>query len=162
VLTAGGLILAGRVLPAAKAAGASHDITMMGNADGSRVWFNPMGLLIRPGDTVRWINRDPGNSHTTTAYHPSNDGHPLRIPKGAAPWTSDYLMPDQSFSITLSIAGVYDYFCVPHEHAGMVGRIVVMGEGEAPPEAVAGSPIEEVAADPFPAVADIVREGRVR
>ena len=46
------------------------DITMSGNADGSLVWFEPIGLLIQLGQTVRWTNRDPGNSHTTTAYHP--------------------------------------------------------------------------------------------
>ena len=27
--------------------------------------------------------------------------------------------------MTFTVEGVYDYYCVPHEHAGMVGRIVV-------------------------------------
>ena len=29
------------------------------------------------------------------------------------------------FDVTLTVAGVYDYFCMPHEAAGMVGRVVV-------------------------------------
>jgi hypothetical protein len=34
-------------------------------------------------------------------------------------------MPGESFSVTFDTPGVYDYFCVPHEQAGMVGRIIV-------------------------------------
>ena len=33
--------------------------------------------------------------------------------------------------MTLTVEGVYDYFCIPHERAGMVGRIVV-GEATGP------------------------------
>ena len=44
---------------------------------------------------------------------------------------SGYLLPDEEFSLTLTRSGAYDYFCIPHEHAGMVGRIVVAAEGEA-------------------------------
>jgi hypothetical protein len=47
------------------------------------------------------------------------------MPEDAKPWESDYLLPNESFSATLSEPGVYDYYCHPHEHAGMVGRIVV-------------------------------------
>src|SRR5690606_13047344 len=96
-----------------------------GTANGSRVWFDPIRLHVLPGQTVRWINRDPGNSHTVTSYHPSIFDRPQRIPDGAAPWDSDYLLPGESFAITFTVEGIYDYYCVPHEHAGMVGRIVV-------------------------------------
>ena len=98
---------------------------MRGKADGSHVWFDPIGLHVQPGQTVRWTNRDPGNSHTVTSYHPDIFERPLRIPAGAKPWNSDYLLPNESFSQTFTVEGVYDYYCVPHEHAGMVGRIVV-------------------------------------
>ena len=107
---------------------------MQGNADGSQVWFDPIGLRIEPGQTIRWINLDPGNSHTATAYHPKNFERPLRIPEGAEPWNSDYLLPNESFSVTLKVEGVYDFFCVPHEHAGMVGRIIVGQPGRSPDE----------------------------
>ena len=107
---------------------------MQGNTDGSHVWFDPIGLRIEPGQTVRWINLDPGNSHTATAYHPTNFEHPLRIPEEAQPWNSDYLLPNETFSVTLAVEGIYDFFCIPHEHAGMVGRIIV-GQPGWPPAA---------------------------
>lgn len=161
VLRSGGGILAALAFGTVRAWGAEPvDIAMSGNADGSRVWFEPVGLLVRPGETVRWTNKDPGNAHTSTAYHPNNDGHPLRIPEGAEPWNSDYLLPEKSFSIVLTVPGVYDYFCVPHEHAGMLGRIVVSDGSQAFSEpAAAGLPQD--AGTVLPSVEDIIRAGRV-
>ena len=138
---------------------------MIGKADGSRVWFDPVGLHIQPGQAVRWTNRDPGNSHTVTAYHPEMFDRPLRIPACAKPWHSDYLLPNESFTLTFSEIGVYDYYCVPHEHAGMVGRIVVGTPAADPGTAGNGSdglaPLPEVAMMGFPSVADIVARGAV-
>ena len=57
---------------------------------GHVVRFEPVGLLVRPGTTVRWMN-DSDDVHNIVAYHPANGGAPLRIPEGAAPWRSDYL-----------------------------------------------------------------------
>jgi len=51
--------------------------------------------------------------------------HSLRIPEAAQLWDSKYLLPAHTFEITLTMGGVYDYFCLPHEIAGMVGRIIV-------------------------------------
>ena len=162
MLRIGGVLLAAPAFSRASAqVGDLIDIVTRGNADGSVVWFEPVGVLLRPGQTVRWTNKDPGNSHTSTAYHPDNDGHPLRIPAKAQPWNSDYLLPDQSFSVALTETGVYDYFCIPHEHAGMGGRLVVAAEGGAVPVAPPGSPIEGLEADPFPAVETIMQQGRV-
>lgn len=110
-------------------AGEIVEIKMQGRGDGSQVRFDPIGILIKPGQTVRWTNLNPGNSQTTTAYNPTNFGRPLRMPKAAKSWDSDYLLPNESFSVTFTEQGVYDYFCIPHEHAGMVGRIIV-GEPE--------------------------------
>jgi len=127
VLRAGGWVAGLALLGAPVMAVAQPivEIRMRGNADGSKVWFDPVGLLIEPGQVVRWVNTDRGNSHTSTAYHPTNTGHPQRIPEKAEPWNSDYLLPDESFELRFTAAGVYDYFCIPHEEAGMVGRIVV-------------------------------------
>jgi plastocyanin len=142
-------------------------IGMRGNSDGSHVWFDPVGLHIRPGQTMRWINLDPGNSHTATAYHPKNFGRPLRIPKGAEPWDSDYLLPEETFSVTLTVKGISDFYCIPHEHAGMVGRIVVGEPGRSgadgfPVEAAGGEPIPDIALRAFPGVAEIMKRGVVR
>ena len=114
------------LLPQAARAGPHvPEVRTWGNPTGSRVSFDPVGLRLLPGDSVRWTNGDAGNAHTATAYHPANSGRPRRVPAAAAPWDSGYLMPGESFTTTFTAEGVYDYYCVPHEHAGMVGRLVV-------------------------------------
>jgi len=139
-------------------------IEMTGTPRGERVWFAPLGLAVAPGTTIRFINRDPGNSHTATAYHPDNFGRQLRIPEAAAPWDSGYLLPDESFEVVLGVPGVYDYYCKPHEHADMVGRIVVGKPGrdagwQGP--APVSDDLSEVALAAFPSVDQIFVQGEV-
>src|SRR5437879_13012905 len=69
-------------------------IEMRSDAIGSRVWFDPIGLYVEPGATVRWIVRE--NVHTTTAYHPQNDHHPLRIPESAVARSEEHTSELQS------------------------------------------------------------------
>lgn len=165
-LQAGGGLLAALLLrPVPLLAADTIEIVMQGKPDGSEVWFDPVGILVQPGQTIRWTNRDPGNSHTVTSYDPSLFGRPRRMPEGVTPWDSDYLLPDESFSLTLTVPGVYDYYCVPHEHAGMVGRIVVGTPGtEAANYANAGeglTELPEIALAGFPEVAAIIAAGAV-
>ncbi|MEX2500057.1 MAG: plastocyanin/azurin family copper-binding protein [Wenzhouxiangellaceae bacterium] len=99
-------------------------IDLASDMSGARVGFEPTGVFVVPGQSVRWINR--ANVHTVTAYHPDNARHSLRIPKQAKPWDSGYLVePGAVFELRLEVPGVYDYYCAPHEEAGMAGRIVV-------------------------------------
>lgn len=99
---------------------------MRSDPAGSHVWFDPVGILIAPGRTVRWTVAGAGNPHTTSAYHPANANHALRIPEGATPWDSGFLLnTGDHFDVTFTAEGVYDYYCTPHEEAGMVGRLVV-------------------------------------
>ncbi|MEO5321818.1 plastocyanin/azurin family copper-binding protein [Mesorhizobium sp. CC13] len=160
----GGFFLAALLARPAAAAGNVVDLEIRGKDDGAHVWFDPIGIRIEPGQTLRWTNRDPANSHTVTSYHPRIFDRPLRIPAGAAPWDSDYLLPGESFSVTLTVPGVYDYYCVPHEQAGMVGRIVVGAPQAQPPVAADPSltPLPEVASNGFPPVAEIIAKGIVR
>jgi plastocyanin len=161
VLQIGGGLLAGLAWQPQPSAGEPVEIRMQGKADGSHVWFDPVGLHVQPGQTIRWINRDPGNSHTATAYHPDNLERPRRIPQGAEPWNSDYLLPDEAFSITLTVEGVYDFFCIPHEHAGMVGRIIVGCPGN-PPGGSAAQELPDIALQAFPSIDEIMERGIVR
>lgn len=157
VLSAGaGLMLSAVVGQRAHAAD-EIEINMSGSATGSHVWFRPGGLLIQPGQTVRWFNREAANVHTVTAYHPDN-GKPLRISAKAESWNSDYLMPGESFAHAFNTPGVYDYFCIPHEHAGMVGRIVV-GEADASIEPYADTDalLPAAAVAGFPSVVSILK-----
>jgi plastocyanin len=152
-------------------AGGVVEIHLRSDALGSRVWFDPIGLLIEPGQTVRWVNKS--NVHTSTAYHPENDNHPLRIPEAAKPWDSGYLVePGDQFEVTLTVAGVYDYFCIPHEAAGMVGRIVVgqpdgpgalpFDDFESDPTARGWRAVPKAAQAAFPPVAAIIEQRAVR
>ena len=144
---------------------------MRSREKGAHVAFDPIGVLVQPGTTIRWIVE--ADVHTTTAYHPSNDSHPLRIPQDAQPWTSDYLInPGNSFEVTLTVEGVYDYYCLPHEEAGMVGRIVVGKPGgpgalpfdyfEGRPGSSGWKPVPVAARQAFPSVDTIMKQWVVR
>jgi plastocyanin len=174
LLKAGGLWLAGLAL-GRFAWGAEGEgvveIFMRSTPDGSLVTFDPVGLLVRPGQRVRWVN-DGNNVHTATAYHPANDHHPLRIPAAAAPWNSGYLVnKGDSFEVRLTVEGVYDYYCIPHEASGMVGRIIVSGAKKADPASFAPYPdnpgrkewkdIPEAALRSFPPIPAILKMGRI-
>lgn len=127
------------------------DIAMAGTANGSHVWFDPIGLHVPVGTTIRWTNRDAGNAHTATAYE-------RRIPVGSPGWDSDYLLPGETFAVRLTEPGVYDYFCRPHELAGMAGRIVV-GAGRSLPYDDAALPAAVLGL--LPSVEEIVARARV-
>jgi len=131
-IMAGSLWLTGlffRSIDHTQASLAPADILLKSDPEGGRVAFEPRGLLVRPGQRIRWINTGH-NVHTATAYHPVNDQRPLRIPRAAAPWNSGYLLKaGDLFEVTLTVEGIYDYYCRPHEAAGMVGRIIVARTG---------------------------------
>ena len=99
-------------------------------------WFyDPFGLYVEPGQTVKWTNRKWGA--TVTAFHPDNDNHELRIPLDAKPFDSGLLGDrfNTYFEYTFEAEGTYDYFSKYHEVLGMMGRIVVGkpgGPGERP------------------------------
>ena len=165
-------MLAGIAAPDfARADVATVDIEMRSDIDGTRVWFDPIGVLVSPGTTITWTTRE--NVHTATAYHPANDDHSLRIPEGAAPWDSGYLVnPGDRFQVVLDIPGVYDYFCAPHEFGGMVGRIIVTeptGPGALPFDYFKRldpvpdwQDVPDMARQSFPSVQRILQEGKVR
>jgi plastocyanin len=172
-LRAGGLLLAGFAAPRGvrPARAGVVEIRLRSDVLGTHVWFDPVGVLVEPGQSVRWVNE--ANVHTATAYHPANDNHALRIPEAAEPWDSGYLVePGDGFEVTLTVPGVYDYFCAPHEMAGMVGRIIVGqpgGPGTLPfdyfaddPAAQDWRPVPETAQATFPPIEVIMSKGVVR
>jgi hypothetical protein len=81
------------------------------------------------------------------------------------------LQPGDQFDVTLTAPGVYDYFCAPHEQAGMVGRLVVgqpIGPGSQPFEWFRGRiegrdwlPVPQAARKTFPPIDEIMRHGSV-
>lgn len=97
--------------------------------------FEPVSKTVAAGTTVRWRNTDRG-MHTVTAYGDE-------IPEDAAyfatggfdseqaaknAWynsTDGGLDPGGTFEYTFEVPGEYNYYCIPHEAAGMVGAVVV-------------------------------------
>ncbi|MFC7077037.1 DUF5059 domain-containing protein [Haloarcula halophila] len=98
------------------------------------VAFDPEELTVNVGDTVAFEHA-AGEAHNVVAY---DDG----IPEGADYWASGgfdsesaaregwesgegAVQSGQSYVHTFETAGEHEYFCTPHEAAGMVGTIVV-------------------------------------
>ncbi|RMG67271.1 MAG: hypothetical protein D6715_05170 [Calditrichaeota bacterium] len=88
--------------------------------------FNPASDTIRVGQTVEWRNTSL-LVHTVTC-DPKKAAKPehVALPEGAEPFDSGNMDPDATFRHTFTVPGVYKYFCIPHEAAGMVGEIVVL------------------------------------
>ncbi len=79
--------------------------------------FKPKLVRAEVGDTVTFVPTDP--THQSSSI-------PEMIPDGARGWEGEI---NESVSYVLPLPGVYGYKCVPHYAAGMIGLIVVEGEG---------------------------------
>lgn len=97
--------------------------------------FEPTSKVVEAGTTVRWRNTDRG-VHTVTAYDGETPEEAAYFATGGFnseqaakdAWystTGGGLDPGEAFEYTFEIPGEYDYYCIPHEAAGMVGTIVV-------------------------------------
>lgn len=82
-------------------------------------YFDPVGLHVEPGTTVRF--ELAAGSHSATAYDD-------RLPAGATAFDSGTISQG-SFEYTFETPGTYDYYCTPHRSIGMVGRIVAGSPG---------------------------------
>ena len=71
--------------------------------------FRPQNLIVRRGERVKWINKDPF-PHTVTATDGRFDSHAIG--------------PDGSWTYVARKAGEYDYTCI--FHATMKGKLVVL------------------------------------
>jgi plastocyanin len=110
-------------------------------------FFEPTGLFIQPGDTVKFTFDTP--DHTITAYHAAH-GFAPRVPDGVEPFSSPLVPPGGYWLYTFEDEGVYDVFCGPHQIFGMAMRIVVgsaTGPGTTP--ILVGPPSEEPPFQPF-------------
>lgn len=94
-------------------------VKVLGTGEDSR--FEPKTIEVKPGDTVRFQVEE--GMHTVTAYHPDNRRN-LGIPAGAESFDSGALTAGNSWFLTITHAGEYNYFCMPHERMGHVGRII--------------------------------------
>ncbi|WP_244605438.1 plastocyanin/azurin family copper-binding protein [Halorhabdus rudnickae] len=102
----------------------------MSEDEGAGKYVNtPAVVWLETGGTITW--EIDGGSHSVTAYHPDND-RPRRIPENATTWDSGVLSDGKTFEHTFETAGVYNYYCLPHESLGMVGLVIVGQPGGGP------------------------------
>ena len=128
------------------------------HATAGKNYNDPIGLHVEPGTTIRFVNRS--GMHSSTAYHRDN-GRENRIPDGAEGWDSGLLTRrNESFEVTLTVEGVYDYFCIPHEAMGHVGRIIV-GDPDAFP-ALPADGLPQAVRNALPSVDEIMANHVVR
>ena len=112
--------------------GCSGDGAPSVEMDGQR--FAPDEITVAVGDEIVFTNTS-SESHSVTAY---SEG----LPEGAGYFSSGGFESEseardnltetlvgagETFELTLSEPGTYRYFCIPHEEAGMAGRILVEG-----------------------------------
>jgi plastocyanin len=100
---------------------ATHAVTISDFA------FSPATLTITSGDTVTWTNDDPIVHTATSATRAFDSGD---------------LAEGDSYSVTFTTPGTYDYVCTPHPT--MTGQIVVQAAATAPSPA-GGVPVPDVA-----------------
>lgn len=108
-------------------ASADHTIGMSDD-----LGFDPKTTTIEPGTTVTWTNTSDVD-HTVTAYGD-------RIPPTASYFASGgfdseraaknrvvegLIPPSEAYEHRFEEPGTYDYYCLPHENAGMVGTVEV-------------------------------------
>ena len=86
------------------------DITM---GSGGNLVFDPNEITINAGDTITFTNGD------LPPHNMVVDGHPELSHGDLA------FMPGDSFDVTFSDAGDYNFQCDPHSGAGMKGVIHV-------------------------------------
>lgn len=101
-------------------AATEHSVAMLNKDPDNkklRMIFKPGILSVEAGDTIVFKPEDKG--HNTQAI----DG---MLPDGAEAWKSKI---NKEFSVTLDKPGFYGYKCTPHLSVGMVGLIIVKGDG---------------------------------
>jgi plastocyanin len=106
----------------ALAAGKTVEVSMKNSPKGV---FVPATVNISVGDTVNWTN--PGVITHTVTFDPAQAATPANValPAGVAPFGSDNMEEDATFSHTFTVKGTYKYVCKMHEAMGMVGTVVV-------------------------------------
>jgi plastocyanin len=88
--------------------------------------FVPATACLKAGGTVTWKSTSDITHTTTDEPSLAAVASDAALPKGAPGW-NHVLAAGASFSLKLTVAGTYKYFCIPHETLGMVASITVVG-----------------------------------
>jgi plastocyanin len=70
--------------------------------------FTPSVVNATVGDTIEWVRTS--GTHTTTC----NGSNGTSLPAGAATWNSPMNAQTTVFQYVVTVAGTYNYVCIPH------------------------------------------------
>jgi len=108
--------------------GGGGETTEVAVGPGGDFTFEPAEVTVSTGDTVVWSFESAGHN---VECKPS-EADEATLPDGAKPFASydgsdRFGTNDQgtTFEYTFSVAGTYDYVCVPHIGMDMLGTVVV-------------------------------------
>jgi plastocyanin len=93
---------------------------------GDDLKFSPSAVCLKVGGTVTWKNTGDISHSVTDDSADAAVASDAELPSGAKPWDHDPLSGGASWSLKLTVAGTYKYFCIPHETLGMLGSITVV------------------------------------
>ncbi|AFY74202.1 plastocyanin [Synechococcus sp. PCC 7502] len=94
---------------------AAETYTVKMGSDKGALVFEPKDIIIKPGDTIKWIN-NKAYPHNIIVQGEAELSHKKLLVKPAAEVESTFTAP-----------GEYSYYCTPHRGAGMVGKVTVQG-----------------------------------
>ena len=92
---------------------AEHEVKMLSSNKGEMMVFEPPVLKINAGDTVKWVNANPGHNSVSIDE---------MIPPGGSSWNGGM---NEEIVVKFDVEGTYGYKCTPHYILGMVGLIIV-------------------------------------
>lgn len=104
----------------ARASGKNHAVRIFASdptGSGRTMFFSPRVLRVAVGDTVTFTPEDGAHNCQST---------PGMIPQGAESWRGQIGQP---VSVQFLKPGHYGYHCLPHRSMGMVGLVIVEGDG---------------------------------
>lgn len=106
--------------------------------------FRPGEFAVTPGTTVVWKNTSK-STHTVTAYQNSIPDDAEFFASGGfdsekaarKAWRQEGgggIDQQTTYEHTFEVPGTHNYFCIPHEPNGMIGKIVVTDDATRTPE----------------------------
>ncbi len=117
-----GLISSLTILPKAAFSSAAEHIVQMLNKHPEdkkkKMVYFPNLLQVNSGDSVTFQSVDKGHNSASIKK---------MIPDGAEPWKGKI---NKDITIKFDVPGFYGYVCTPHGTNGMVGLVVVEGDGK--------------------------------
>lgn len=108
--------------------GTWHEVKMLGDEKGYK--FDPVDVVVKPGDGVRWImvSGGPHNVAFQDVSAAARAQLSANMPNQISDLSSPMLLnPNEKYEMSFANipAGKYNYICTPHIATGMKGSVTV-------------------------------------